>query len=148
MTVWSFGGSILAPLFDGGRLAGQARASEAVRDQAAAAYRRATLTAFSEAENALEGSLRLQAQSDRAASQRTATAEALRHARNRYRAGYASYLEELDAQRGLLAVDLALVQLREQQLVNAINLYLALGGGWIDTTDHSRLCAGASGRPC
>ena len=51
-------------------------------------------------------------------------------ARNRYQAGYSSYLEELDAQRGLLSAQLASVQLAESRLVNAITLYQALGGGW------------------
>ena len=56
--------------------------------------------------------------------------EGLGHARNRYRAGYASYLEELDAQRGLLNVELGLVQLQETRLLNSVALYQALGGGW------------------
>ncbi|NJC35495.1 NodT family efflux transporter outer membrane factor (OMF) lipoprotein [Sphingomonas jejuensis] len=130
VTIWSAGGSVLAPLFDGGRLTAQADASEARRDQAALAYRRVVLGAFSEVENAMEGVDRLQAQADRAEAQRLALNEAVFHARNRYRAGYTSYLEELDAQRGLLTVETALIQLREMQMTNAVALYQALGGGW------------------
>ncbi|WP_423163149.1 TolC family protein [Stenotrophomonas maltophilia] len=60
--------------------------------------------------------------------QRDAIADALRHASNRYKAGYSSYLEPIDAQRGLLSVDLALVQLRSDTFVAYVALYQALGG--------------------
>lgn len=130
MTVWSLGGSVLAPLFDGGRLSAQADAAEARRDQLAFVYRGAVLNAFAETENALEGVTRLTTQFEAAARQRDAQAEALRRAHNRYEAGYASYLEELDAQRGLFGAELAVIQLQELRLTNAVNLYQALGGGW------------------
>ncbi|OWR18001.1 RND transporter [Brevundimonas diminuta] len=131
-TVWSLGGSILAPLFDGGRLAAGAEAAEARRDQAAFSYRGVVLGAFSEVENALEGVTRLERQAEEAQAQWVALENALFHARNRYRAGYASYLEELDAQRGLFNVELSLVQLQESRLLNAVALYQALGGGWTE----------------
>jgi NodT family efflux transporter outer membrane factor (OMF) lipoprotein len=130
LTIWSVGGSVLAPLFNHGRLAAGVDASEARRDQAAFAYRKAVLTAFGEVENALAGIDRLQRQAIEAEAQHQALIEGLRHARNRYRAGYASYLEELDAQRGLLNVELGLVQLQETRLLNSVALYQALGGGW------------------
>ncbi|MEW5687002.1 MAG: efflux transporter outer membrane subunit [Pseudomonadota bacterium] len=130
VTVWSAGGSILAPIFDAGRRAAETDAAEARRDQAAFAYRGVVLSAFAEVENALEGTDRLAAQADSVTAQRAALAEALRHATNRYQAGYASYLDQLDAQRGLLAAELAAVQIRESQLRNAVGLYQALGGGW------------------
>ncbi|KAK0329539.1 hypothetical protein LTR94_036360, partial [Friedmanniomyces endolithicus] len=53
--IFSLGASILAPLFDGGRLRAQERAATARRDQAAFAYRRTALTAFREVEDALAG---------------------------------------------------------------------------------------------
>lgn len=133
LTVWSVGASVLAPLFDGGRLRAQSDAAAARRDQAAFAYRKAVLTAFSEVESALEGTGRLAEQEAAAVRQRAAAASALDHARKRYQAGYVAYLEELDAQRGVLATDLALTQVREARLQNAVALYQALGGGWTET---------------
>ncbi|MDR6624722.1 efflux transporter outer membrane subunit [Caulobacter segnis] len=133
VTVWSLGASVLAPIFDGGRLRAQSDAAAARRDQAAFAYRKAVLTAFSEVESALEGTGRLAEQEAAAMRQRAAAASALDHARKRYQAGYVAYLEELDAQRGLLATDLALSQVREARLQNAVALYQALGGGWTET---------------
>ncbi|MCW2363907.1 MULTISPECIES: efflux transporter outer membrane subunit [Sphingobium] len=130
VTIWSVGGSVLAPLFEGGRLRAGVETAAARRDQAAFAYRKTALTAFGEVENALGNVSSLRQQRASAEAQRAAIADALRHATNRYRAGYSSYLEELDAQRALLSADLALVQLRSDQLNALVTLYQVLGGGW------------------
>lgn len=130
VTIWSVGGSVLAPLFAGGRLRAGVETAAARRDQAAFAYRRAALTAFREVEDALANVASLRRQRAIAEAQRAAIADARRHASNRYRAGYSSYLEELDAQRALLQADLGLVQLRSDQMTALVTLYQVLGGGW------------------
>lgn len=130
ITLWSIGGSILAPLFEGGRLTAQAEAAGAQRDQAAFAYRRAALTAFREVEDALAGAKRLDEQVGLASAQQAALAEGLRLATNRYREGYSPYLEQLDAQRGLLGAQLSLIQLRADALTARVQLFQAMGGGW------------------
>lgn len=130
VTVWNLGGSVLAPLFSGGRLSAQYEAAASQRDQAAFAYRRTVLTAFSEVENALAGVPRLRQQVGHATERRAILARSLGYARDRYQAGYASYLEELDAQRNLYRVELDLVTLQRTQADNLIALYRALGGGW------------------
>ena len=131
VTVWSLGGSVLAPLFTGGRLSAQYEAAASQRDQAAFAYRRTVLTAFSEVENALAGVPRLAEQVDHASRRRDILGRSLGYATDRYQAGYASYLEQLDAQRNLFQVELSLVTLRRTQIENLIALYRALGGGWV-----------------
>jgi multidrug efflux system outer membrane protein len=130
VTVWTLGGSVLAPLFSGGRLEAQYEAAGSQRDQAAFAYRRTVLTAFSEVENALAGVPRLAEQVDHAVQRRDILGRSLGYAHDRYQAGYASYLEELDAQRNLYQVEINLVTLRRTQFENMIGLYRALGGGW------------------
>lgn len=126
--IWSVGGSILAPIFNGGRLRGQFDAATAQRDQAAFAYRRTVLTAVREVEDQLAVIARLDDQEVSLRAQRAAVADAARHAANRYRAGYSPYLEQIDAQRSLLSVDLALVQLKADKLTALVALYQALGG--------------------
>jgi NodT family efflux transporter outer membrane factor (OMF) lipoprotein len=130
ISLWSVGGSILAPLFQGGRLTAQADAAGAQRDQAAFAYRRAVLAGFRDVEDALATVDRLDAQLAAAMLQRDALAEGLRLATNRYREGYSPYLEQLDAQRGLLSAELGLAQLRADALAARVQLYQAMGGGW------------------
>ncbi len=130
ISIFSLGGSILAPLFEGGRLRAQADAAAARRDQAAFAFRRVALNAFREVEDGMAAEQRDREQEAALEAQRVALADALRLADSRYRAGYSPYLEFLDAQRALLAADLALVQSRADRLTSAIFLYQAVGGGW------------------
>jgi outer membrane protein, multidrug efflux system len=130
--IFSIGGSILAPLFEGGRLRAQADAAAARRDQAAYFYRRVALNAFREVEDALATYQRVAEQELVLRQQRDALARALVQASNRYRAGYSSYLEQLDAQRGLLSADLSLVQASNDRLSAAVSLFQALGGGWTE----------------
>jgi len=129
--LFSLGGSVLAPIFDGDRLRAQADAATARRDQAAFAYRRTALTAFREVEDALAGVRRTEEQAGALAAQVDAARGALRNATNRYRAGYSAYLEQLDAQRSLLTAELSLVQAENDRLASAVALYGALGGGWM-----------------
>jgi NodT family efflux transporter outer membrane factor (OMF) lipoprotein len=137
ITIWSVGGSILAPLFNAGRTRDQVRGAESRRDQAIYSYRRSVVAAFREVEDALAAIDRLQAQHSRVAAQRQALAEVLHHARNRYEAGYSSYLEQLDAQRALLSSDLTLAQIQGERHSACVALYQALGGGW-DQPDVQR----------
>ena len=130
VAVFSLGGSILAPIFDGGRLAAQEDAATARRDQAAFAYRRAALTAFREVDDALAGVRRTAEQVTALEAQVAATRGAVDNAGNRYRAGYSSYIEQLDAQRSLLSAELTLVQASADRLTSYVALYQAMGGGW------------------
>jgi len=41
-----------------------------------------------------------------------------------------SYLDVLDAQRGLFGAELGLTQAERDQLVAAVQLYRAVGAGW------------------
>jgi outer membrane protein, multidrug efflux system len=130
ISIFSIGGSVLAPLFNGGRIRAQADGAAARRDQAAFAYRRTVLSAFREVEDGLAWTDRSKEQEAVLVEQRASLAEALRLATNRYRAGYSPYLEQIDAQRALLSAELALVQARADRLTASVTLFQALGGGW------------------
>jgi multidrug efflux system outer membrane protein len=129
-TLWSLGGSVLAPIFNGGELRAQVRAGSARRDQALIGYKKAVLVAFAEVEDQLAAITFIQEQAIDLDAQEQALKEALRIAHNRYRTGYATYLEELDAQRSLFTVEQLKIQLRSELLVAIVNLYRALGGSW------------------
>ena len=130
VALWSLGGSVLAPLFDAGRLRAQADIAASGRDRAVFAYENVVRGAFAETENALAAIDGLQRQLRQAEARRTAANEVLRVAHNRYANGYASYLEELDAQRNAFSADNAALQLRASLLGAHVDLYRALGGGW------------------
>jgi NodT family efflux transporter outer membrane factor (OMF) lipoprotein len=130
LAIWSIGASVLAPIFNGGRIQAQVDTAAARREQAAFGYQRTVLTAFREVEDNLAAVMRTREQRSHLQAQRVSLADALFHAGRRYRAGYSSYLEQLDAQRGVLAADLALVQARADELAALVALSQAMGGGW------------------
>lgn len=118
------------PLFTGGAIAGQERAARAAADVARAQYEQATLNALREASNALAGVRLNRDQLAAQATQTQALQRALDLAQERYESGISSYLEVLEAQRGLFTAQLALVQVQRQYLTSTVELFRALGGGW------------------
>ena len=77
-----------------------------------------------------------------------ANAGALRVATERYQAGYAPYIDQIDAQRSLLSAQLSLAQVETDRLLAFVTLYEAMGGGWTQASSASQSFPGvASGRP-
>lgn len=130
VSLFATGASVLSPILDGSRLRSQSDAAAARRDQAALAYRKVALTAFREVEDGLVTLARLNEEGAAARNEVEALRDALKLAANRYREGYSPYLDQIDAQRGLLAAQLVSVQLQSERLVAAVVLYQAMGGGW------------------
>lgn len=128
--VWSLGGSLLAPLFDGKRLQSQFDLAVAQRNQAAWAYRHVVLTALSEVEQSLQNTQLLAQQAQTSALRCGQLEQALGYANDRVDAGYASTLEVLDAQRSLYQCQQNGLDLQHRALNNTIDLIKALGGGW------------------
>jgi len=121
---------ISVPLFTGGRLLNQQRAANARADQARLRYEQSVLTALQEADDALVGLRLTRDQLVAQATQVQALRRALDLAQRRYENGVSSYLEVLDAQRGLFSAQLGLVQTERQYLGSTVRLYKAVGGSW------------------
>lgn len=130
VNVWSIGGSVLAPIFEGGQIKANFDLGIAKRNEAVWNYRKVVLTAMKEVEDQLSTGYRLQQQQQALQLERDAVASALHHAKNRYLAGYSSYLEVLDSQRNLFSVQSQLIQSQADYLTSQVSLYQALGGGW------------------
>ncbi|WP_409522211.1 efflux transporter outer membrane subunit [Pantoea sp.] len=128
--LWSVGGSILAPLLNREALTAQVDVSMATRNQALYGYEKVVRNAFSEVNDAIDAIRQREAQLQELQKQEDYVKEALRIARNRYQNGYASYLDELDAQRTLFSTQLNRVTVKNNLLLAQIDLYRALGGGW------------------
>ncbi len=127
---YAFIGSVLQPIFEGGRLRAQADIAAAQRDQAAFAYRKTALTAFQEVEDALVAVQQL-ADKEQALTQQVAIqGHTLALAQHRFDEGYTDYFEVLDDEQSLLTVQLSLVQNRADRLNALVALYQAMGGGW------------------
>jgi NodT family efflux transporter outer membrane factor (OMF) lipoprotein len=121
---------ITAPLFDGGRLRAQAEAQDAVRAQAAVAYRQAVLAALQDAENALSALARSREREQALAAAATAARNAADLARQRYGAGLIDFQSVLDTERTRLSVEDGLASARADGVQALVRLYKALGGGW------------------
>ena len=129
---WSFGPSITLPIFDMGRNQANLDAARAGREIAVAQYEKSIQSAFREVADALAGRATLADQLSAMQAQAAAERDRFRLADLRYRNGIANYLDLLDAQRSLFAIEQALAQVRLAQRANEVQLYKALGGGWTD----------------
>jgi len=128
--MWNVGASVAGPLFQGGQLRAQYRASKAQFDEARAAYELSILTAFQEVSDALMAREKLgvaRAHNEQAA---LALAASVDLATQRYIGGRSSYYEVLQAQQELYPTQRTQVQAQVGELVAIIQLYKALGGGW------------------
>lgn len=126
---WSFMPSISLPVFDGGRNRSGLEFAQARRDLALAQYEKTVQTAFREVADALSGRHGLEDQVKTQNRTLAAQRERARLAKLRYQNGAATYLEVLDAERGLLAAEQLQVQTRRALLASRVTLYAALGGG-------------------
>lgn len=131
------GVSALAPLLDSGRRHANADVAAAQRDEAAFAYRSAALRSFQEVEDALASIRRLDERRKLLSAEVEANAAVLRVATERYKAGYAPYINQIDAQRSLLSSELTLAQVQTDRLAAFVTLYQAMGGGWSQTTSEN-----------
>jgi len=130
--IWQAFAGVSIPLFTEGRPGAgeQVNVARARASQARSRYEQTVLVALREVEDALVG---LRTAQDRSAAQERqviALRRALELADMRYRNGVSSYLDVLDAQRGLFGAELALTQAERDQLVTAVQLYRAVGAGW------------------
>ena len=130
LQLWSLGGSILAPLLNRQTLNAQVDMSQSQRNQALYGYEKTVRNAFREVNDSLDAITRYQEQLLELQAQQAVAQETLRIAQNRYRNGYSSYLDVLDAQRTLFSVQTSVVQVKNNLLLAQIDLYKALGGGW------------------
>ncbi|HWA87182.1 MAG TPA: efflux transporter outer membrane subunit [Opitutus sp.] len=128
--VWSIGPRLYLPIFQGERNRANLDRSRGAFDEAVAVYRQRVLVAFREVQDALTATRLLAEQSvaqDRAEASAQRAADL---ALTRYKAGYVSYLEVIDAQRTALGTQRASAQLAALRLNASVALIKSLGGGW------------------
>ena len=129
---WSYAPTLVTPIFNRGRLRGNAIVARAEGAIAVADYERTIQVAFQEVSNALAGRQHL---ADQVAAQERGTVaqrQIAALARTRYIEGVVSYIEVLDAERNLFASEQQLLRLRRANVENLVALYVALGGGAIE----------------
>jgi len=123
---------LAGPIFTFGGIEGQVRSAEAASRQALLVYQQTILNAFRETNDALTGSQKKVAQAELQARRVAALREFARLSRLRFDKGVSGYLEVLVADNELFAAELASVGLQAERYTQIINVYQAMGGGWVD----------------
>jgi NodT family efflux transporter outer membrane factor (OMF) lipoprotein len=128
--VWSAGASLLQPLFTGGALKTQVEIRTAQQKQAVAEYGRIGARSFGEVENALSADIAAQKRRAMLARAAAENEGALGFTQVRYKVGSGDLRGVQQQQIAVYASQSALTRVQTEQLVQRVNLFLALGGGF------------------
>lgn len=137
---WAVGPQLAQTLLDGGLRDATLAAAKANYNATVANYRQTVLTAFQNVEDSL-ASLRILkkqvvVQNKAAQSARTA----LKLVMNQYKAGTVAYTDVITAQNAAYTAEKAAADIIGQEVVSAVSLIKALGGGWDDTLLNQKVC--------
>jgi multidrug efflux system outer membrane protein len=128
--LWTFGGSLIQPIFTGGRIRSNVKFTEARQHEAELVYQQNIQQAFRGVSDALV-EYRKDREFREQQEQLTFSAEdAARLSETRYRGGATSYLEVLTNETNYFDAELGLAQARLNELLGLVRIYRNLGGGW------------------
>jgi len=127
---WAFGGSLMQPIFTGGRIKSGVRYSEAQKQEMLLTYQKTIQETFRGVSDSL-----VAYQKDREFREfheqlTLAAQDSARLSEVRYGGGRASYLEVLTNETNYFNAELGLAQARLNELLALVDLYRNLGGGW------------------
>lgn len=130
--MWNFIPKIEIPIFNAGRNKANLKLAEIRQQQSVVNYEQKIQSAFKQVADAL--ALRDSINQQLAAQQRylDSLRITLQRARGLYSSGAVSYIEVLDAERSLFSTQQNILDLIYARQVNEINLFTALGGGWVE----------------
>ena len=132
---WSYSGSITGPIFTAGAISGQVQQAEAARKAAVLAYESSIQNAFADVENALIARTKIAEQLQAQRRLVDASREYTRLAKLKYKGGYVPYSTVLQAEEQLFPAELNYVQYNASLYTALINIYKAMGGGWVAEAD-------------
>ncbi|HRF72624.1 MAG TPA: efflux transporter outer membrane subunit, partial [Accumulibacter sp.] len=132
---WSYAGALAGPIFTGGAVAGQVAQAEAAQQAALLSYELAIQSAFADVDNAL---ISRETLIDQVAAQ-AQLVDALRGysrlAQLLFDGGRAPYSTVLQAEEQLFPAELDWAAAQAQLCVSLVNIYKAMGGGWVTAAD-------------
>jgi multidrug efflux system outer membrane protein len=134
-TAWTLAAGLAGPIFTFGAIEGQVQTAEGGQREALAFYQQTILNAFRETNDALVGTVKKREESEAQARRVAALREYARLSRLRFDNGYAGYLEVLYAENELFSAELTAVRSQAERYTQIVNVYQAVGGGWVDVAD-------------
>lgn len=128
--LFNLAASATAPLFEGGKLAGEEDLARARAQELTQSYAQTVLGAFRDVEDALSAVHQTQIRYNYSQQAYTSARKAYHVAELRHRAGLVDYLTVFEAQRTMFEAEDAMVVTNLARYDASIALYQALGGGW------------------
>jgi multidrug efflux system outer membrane protein len=128
--LWNFGGSLVQPIFTGGRIRSSVKLTEARKQELVLIYQQTIQQAFRGVSDSL-----VEYHKDREFREfqqqlAFSAQDAAQLSEMRYRGGAASYLEVLTNETNYFSAELGLAQAQSNELVALVRIYRNLGGGW------------------
>ena len=136
-STWSVAPSITVPIFDAGSNAANLDVANIRKDIGIAQYEKTIQAAFREVSDGLAARGTYDDQLTALERYSSAQQRRLELSDFRYRNGVDNYLTVLTAQTDYYSAQLSVVATRLQRLTNLVDLYRALGGGWIQKTGEA-----------
>jgi multidrug efflux system outer membrane protein len=133
---WSYGLGATMPIFTAGGIAGTVESAEAQQRIALLGYQQAIQVAFREVSDSLLAHTKAREQLTVQGRQVKTLGTYLDLARLRYDNGYTSYIEVLDAERNLYNAQVSYAQTQATVCASLVNLYKAMGGGWVAVAER------------
>ncbi|MDB5364803.1 MAG: hypothetical protein JWM77_730 [Rhodospirillales bacterium] len=130
---WSAGASVAETIFDAGARSARVEQTRAAYDGTVAQYRQTVLTALSQVEDQLVALDTLERQGKAQAAALSAARSAEQSILDQYRAGRVAYTSVVQAQTAALSAEQSSLAVHQNQLLAAVTLIQALGGGWDGT---------------
>jgi multidrug efflux system outer membrane protein len=128
--MWTFAGSLTQPLFTAGSLKKNLQLAQEQQQEAVLTYQQTIQQAFREVSDALIGYAKDQDFRKQQELLTHSAEDASRLSDIRYRGGASSYLEVLDSNTRSYAAQLTLAQAQLKELLDYVELYRSMGGGW------------------
>lgn len=128
--MWNFTGQLAQPLYAGGTLKNGVRLAEAQQQESVLSYQQTIQQAFREVSDSLVAYAKDREFRKQQELLAYSAKDASRLSDLRYRGGESSYLEVLDSNTRSYAAELTLAQALMNEMLDYVQLYRALGGGW------------------
>jgi len=128
---WQWMFNLLQPIFTGWRITSTLELTKAKKEEAVYNYMQVVLTALKEVDDALISHKNAKRTAAAQAERVKDLTEYLKLAWLQYMNGLEDYLNVLDAERHLFDAQLDLANAEADVFITLVNIYKALGGGWI-----------------
>lgn len=134
--LWDAALGVAGPIFTGGRIEGSEQQAEAVKQQLLYEYKGTIQRALKEVDDSLVSLEKFKELQAIQTKHVAVLEDYVEYAISRHDAGYSRYMEVLDAQRNLYNTQISLAKTEKNIFTTLVNLYKAMGGGWVKIADN------------